>query len=383
MSNTDQSMLYYFFEISEWARVYGAKGDLLERLNVFQDITFRAISASITAFLLSLIFGNLVVRQLISLGFGQPIRTQGETHKLFELHREKRGTPTMGGILPLGSTIVSSLLWTHLPNPFVWLAIFAMIYLASLGLVDDYLKVIRCSSTGISSSFKFGLQCLLAAAVVLFLLFSPQSNALFQQLCIPFCRNPVVLHLGWLAFCIYPLVIVGASNAVNLTDGLDGLAVGCTAVVAASYGVLAYVAGDFEIASYLRVPFIPYSGELSVLCMALFGSCLGFLWWNCHPARVFMGDTGSLAMGGVLGITAICCKQELLLTIVGGTFVIEALSVILQVASFKLTGRRLIKMSPLHHHFELSGWKESTIIVRFWIMSVLFSLLGLATLRLR
>lgn len=378
-------MLYYFFGISEWARMRGIEWNLLKEFHAFQDITFRAVGASITAFLLSLIFGNLVVRQLISLGFDQPIRTQGETHKLFELHREKRGTPTMGGILPLGATITSSLLWARLPNPFVWLVILSMIYLASLGFVDDYLKVIHRSSTGISSRFKFGLQCLLSAAVILFLLLGPQSNTLFQQLYIhlPFFRDPIILHLGWLAFCIYPLVIVGASNAVNLTDGLDGLAVGCTATVAASYGILSYVAGDCKIASYLRVPFVPCSGELSVLCMALFGSCLGFLWWNCHPAYMFMGDTGSLAMGGVLGITAICCKQELLLVIVGGTFVIETLSVILQVASFKLSGRRLIKMSPLHHHFELCGWKESTVIVRFWIMSVLFSLLGLAILRLR
>jgi phospho-N-acetylmuramoyl-pentapeptide-transferase len=377
-------MLYYFFEISEWAKMYGVEWSLLKKLDVFQDITFRAVGASITAFLLSLVFGNLVVRQLVSLGLGQPIRTQGETRKLFELHREKRGTPTMGGILPLGTTIISSLLWARLPNPFVWLAILSIVYLGFLGLVDDYLKVVRCSSSGISSRFKFGLQCLLAAAVVLFLFLNPQSNALFRQLYIPFSSGgSTILHLGWFAFCIYPLVIVGASNAVNLTDGLDGLAAGCTAVVAASYGILSYVAGDFKIASYLQVPFVLYSRELSVLCMALFGSCLGFLWWNCHPARVFMGDTGSLAMGGFLGITAICCKQELLLTIIGGTFVIEALSVILQVASFRLTGRRLIKMSPLHHHFELSGWKESTVIVRFWIMSVLFSLLGLATLRLR
>jgi phospho-N-acetylmuramoyl-pentapeptide-transferase len=212
---------------------------------------------------------------------------------------------------------------------------------------------------------------------------NPKLSGIAQQLNIPFSKEPLIFSLGWGTFIFYLLVIVGTSNAVNLTDGLDGLATGCTATVAATYAVLVYLAGNIKAATYLQVPFVVYSGELTILCTALLGACLGFLWWNAHPARVFMGDTGSLAIGGMLGAVAICCKQELLLVIVGGVFVIEAMSVILQVASFKLTGKRIIKMSPLHHHFELSGWKENTVIVRFWIMSVLFALLGLATLKLR
>ncbi len=376
-------MLYYLFEISEWARTHSISGDFFKALNVFQYITFRAVSAGITAFLISILFGNFVIRRLIALKFGQPIRTKEEVHKLFELHGAKKGTPTMGGILLLGSTLIASVLWARLQNPFVWLTIFSIIYLGTLGFIDDYLKVTQGSSAGIKSRVKFGFQCVLAAIVTLFFLLNPQLHKLAQQLYIPFFKEPVLSNLGWFAFLIYLLVIVGTSNAVNLTDGLDGLATGCTATVVAAYAVVSYIAGNFKVASYLQIPFVSYSGELTVLCMALFGSCLGFLWWNCHPARVFMGDTGSLAIGGFLGVVAICCKQELLLIIIGGVFVIEALSVILQVASFKLTGKRIIKMSPLHHHFELSGWKENTVIVRFWIMSLLFSLLGLATFKLR
>jgi phospho-N-acetylmuramoyl-pentapeptide-transferase len=216
-----------------------------------------------------------------------------------------------------------------------------------------------------------------------FLLLNPKVSTIAQQLYFPFIKDPLLPSMGFCSFIFFLLVIVGTSNAVNLTDGLDGLATGCTATVAATYAVLVYVAGNIKAASYLQIPYVAYSGELAVLCVALLGACLGFLWWNAHPARVFMGDTGSLAIGGMLGSVAICCKQEILLVIVGGVFVIEAMSVILQVASFKLTGRRIFKMSPIHHHFELSGWKENTVIVRFWILSVLFALLGLATLKLR
>jgi len=376
-------MLYYLFEISEWAKTHGLSSDFFKALNVFQYITFRAVSAGITAFLVSLLFGNFVIRRLIILKFGQPIRSKEEVHKLFELHGSKKGTPTMGGILLLGATLIATVLWARLQNPFVWLAAFTIVYLGTLGFIDDYLKVTKGSSAGISSRMKFGLQCLLAAIVTLFFILNPQLNKLAQQLYIPFYKEPILSNLGWSVFLIYLLVVVGTSNAVNLTDGLDGLATGCSATVVAAYAVVSYIVGNFKVAYYLQIPFVSYSGELTVLCMALFGSCLGFLWWNCHPARVFMGDTGSLAIGGFLGVVAICCKQELLLVIVGGIFVIEALSVILQVASFKLTGKRIIKMSPLHHHFELSGWKENTVIVRFWIMSLLFSLLGLATFKLR
>ena len=376
-------MLYYLSELSDWAAKQGISNDLLKALNVFSYITFRAICAGITAFLISVIFGNFVIRKLISLKFGQPIRTAAEVHKLHELHGSKKGTPTMGGLLLIGSIVISTLLWAKPENPFVWLVLFSAVFLGGIGFYDDWLKVTKKSSDGISSRLKFVLQCLLAGIFTLFFLTNPKLSAMAQQLFVPFFKEPLVLGMGVLTFIFYLLVIVGTSNAVNLTDGLDGLATGCTATVAATYAVLVYVAGNIKTATYLQVPFVPYAGELAVLCVALLGACLGFLWWNAHPARVFMGDTGSLAIGGMLGAVAICCKQELLLVIVGGVFVMEAMSVILQVASFKTTGRRIFKMSPIHHHFELSGWKENTVIVRFWILSVLFALLGLATLKLR
>jgi phospho-N-acetylmuramoyl-pentapeptide-transferase len=376
-------MLYYLSNLGDWAAANAVENDLLKAMNVFSYITFRAICAGVTAFLLSLLFGNFVIRKLISLKFGQPIRTAAEVHKLYELHGAKKGTPTMGGILLIGSLLVSSILWARWDNPFVWLVLLSTAFLGAIGLYDDWLKVAKKSSDGISSRLKFLLQCVLAGIFTWFLLTNPKTATIAQQVFIPFLKNPVILGMGGLTFLFYLLVIVGTSNAVNLTDGLDGLATGCTATVAATYAVLAYVAGNIKAATYLQIPFVAFSGELTVLCVALLGSCLGFLWWNAHPARVFMGDTGSLAIGGMLGAVAICSKQELLLVIVGGVFVIEALSVILQVASFKLTGRRIFRMSPIHHHFELSGWKENTVIVRFWIMSVLFALLGLATLKLR
>ena len=376
-------MLYYLSEISTWASSRGIDNDILKALNVFSYITFRAICAGITAFVLSLAFGNLVIRKLISLKFGQPIRTAAEVHKLHELHGSKKGTPTMGGVLLIGTVVVSTLLWAKPENPFVWLVLFSTVFMGGIGLYDDWLKVSKKSSDGISSRMKFALQCLLAGIFTVFLLLNPKVSTIAQQLYFPFIKDPLLPSMGLFSFIFFLLVIVGTSNAVNLTDGLDGLATGCTATVAATYAVLVYVAGNIKAASYLQIPYVAYSGELAVLCVALLGACLGFLWWNAHPARVFMGDTGSLAIGGMLGSVAICCKQEILLVIVGGVFVIEAMSVILQVASFKLTGRRIFKMSPIHHHFELSGWKENTVIVRFWILSVLFALLGLATLKLR
>jgi phospho-N-acetylmuramoyl-pentapeptide-transferase len=376
-------MLYYLFELGEWARKAGYESDFFKALNVFSYITFRAICAAATAFLISLIFGNWTIRRLISLKFGQPIRTKEEVNKLFELHGAKKGTPTMGGVLIIGSILVSVVLWARPQNPFVWLVLFSTLFLGGVGFYDDWLKVTRKNSKGLSSRLKLGLQCILAGIFTVFFLTSPRLSEIAKQLYIPFFKEPVIFSLGWFTFFFYLLVIVGTSNAVNLTDGLDGLATGCTATVAAAYAGLAYLAGNARVADYLQIPFVPYSGELAVVCSALLGSCLGFLWWNAYPARVFMGDTGSLAIGGMLGAVAICCKQEILLVIVGGVFVMEALSVILQVASFKMTGKRIIKMSPIHHHFELSGWKENTVIVRFWIMSILFALLGLATLKLR
>src|SRR6266542_4398734 len=323
-------MMYFLHHLSD--RFIG--------FNVFLYVTFRAIAAAVTAFLLTLICGNFIIQRLIALKLGQPIRGAAEVHRLAELHGGKQGTPTMGGVLVIGSVFVSSLIWARLDNRFVWLVLFCMVYLGALGFADDYLNV-------------------------------------------PFVKAPVIANMSWFTFVFFLLVIVGSSNAVNLTDGLDGLAIGCTVTVAFAYALLTYAAGNFRIAEYLQVPFYPFAGELTVVCSALIGAGLGFLWFNCFPAKVFMGDTGSLAIGGMIGVVAICCKQELLLVVVGGVFVIEAVSVILQVLSFKLTGKRFFVMSPLHHHFALTGWKESTVIVRFWILSIIFALLGLATLKLR
>ena len=366
-------MMYFLHHLSD--RFIG--------FNVFLYVTFRAIAAAVTAFLLTLIFGNFIIRILIALKLGQPIRGAAEVHRLAELHGGKQGTPTMGGVLVIGSVFVSSLLWARLDNRFVWLVLFCMIYLGGLGFADDYLKVTKKKSDGISGRIKLVFQIALALIVTAVFLSSPLLEVQARSLYVPFVKSPVIANMGWFTFVFFLLVIVGSSNAVNLTDGLDGLAIGCTVTVAFAYALLSYAAGNFRIAEYLQVPFYPFAGELTVVCSALIGAGLGFLWFNCFPAKVFMGDTGSLSIGGMIGVVAICCKQELLLVVVGGVFVIEAVSVILQVMSFKLTGKRIFVMSPLHHHFELTGWKENTVIVRFWILSIIFALLGLATLKLR
>ncbi len=366
-------MIYYLHLLSEQVRGF----------NVFYYVTFRAVAAAITAFMLCLIFGNFVIRKLISLKVGQPIRTAEEVRRLAELHGSKQGTPTMGGVLIIGSVFVSSVLWARPDNRFVWLVLFTLIYLGILGFVDDYLKVVSKKSDGVPARLKFLFQIILAGIVTAVFLTSPLIEVQARALYLPFFKAPVTTNMGWFTFVFFALVVVGSSNAVNLTDGLDGLAIGCTITVAFAYALLSYAAGNFRIAEYLQVPFYPFTGELTVVCSALVGAGLGFLWFNCHPARVFMGDTGSLAIGGMIGVVAICCKQELLLAVVGGVFVIEAVSVILQVLSFKLTGKRIFAMSPIHHHFELAGWKENTVIVRFWILSAVFALLGLATLKLR
>ena len=351
--------------------------------NVFTYTTFRAVAAAITAFIISLIFGNFVIRKLISLKVGQPIRTAAEVHRLAELHGGKAGVPTMGGVLIIGSVVIASVLWARPDNRFVWLALFSMVVHGALGFADDYLKVTKKKSDGISGRFKLAVQLVVAAVVTAVFLTSPLLEVQARSLYLPFFKAPVISDMGLFTFIFFAIVIAGASNAVNLTDGLDGLATGCTITVAFAYALLTYAAGNVRIAEYLQVPFYPFTGELTVVCSALVGAGLGFLWFNCYPARVFMGDTGSLAIGGLIGVVAICCKQELLLAVVGGVFVIVATSVILQVLSFKSTGKRIFLMSPLHHHFELSGWKENTVIVRFWILSAVFALLGLATLKLR
>ncbi|MFL6526487.1 MAG: phospho-N-acetylmuramoyl-pentapeptide-transferase [Chthoniobacterales bacterium] len=366
-------MMYYLHLLAE--QVKGT--------NVFFYVTFRAVCAAVTAFALSLVFGNWVIRKLIALKIGQPIRTAAEVHRLAELHSGKAGVPTMGGVLVIGSVFISSVLWARPDNRFVWLALFSMVVLGCLGFADDYLKVTKKNSAGISGRMKLITQFVVAAAVTAVFLSSPLLEVQARSLYMPFFKVPVIENMGWFTFIFFALVITGASNAVNLTDGLDGLAIGCTITAALTYALLAYAAGNYKIAEYLQVPFYPFTAELAVVCAALVGAGLGFLWFNCHPARVFMGDTGALAIGGLVAVVAICCKQELLLAVVGGVFVLEAASVILQVLSFKMTGKRIFAMSPLHHHFELTGWKENTVIVRFWILSIIFALLGLATLKLR
>ena len=366
-------MMYFLHRLSEHVGGF----------NVFFYVTFRAVAAAITSFVLALLFGNWVIRVLIALKLGQPIRQASEVHRLAELHGVKAGTPTMGGVLIIGTVFISSALWARPDNRFVWLALFAMIYLGGLGFADDYLKVTKKNTSGVNGRIKLVFQFILAGIITGVFLTSPLLEVQARELFVPFVKAPVVANMSWFTFFFFALVIVGCSNAVNLTDGLDGLAIGCTVTVAFDYAVLAYIAGNFRLAEYLQVPFYPFTAELTVVCAALVGAGLGFLWFNCHPAKVFMGDTGSLAIGGMLGVVAICCKQELLLVVVGGVFVIEAVSVILQVMSFKLTGKRIFAMSPIHHHFELAGWKENTVIVRFWILSGIFALLGLATLKLR
>jgi phospho-N-acetylmuramoyl-pentapeptide-transferase len=366
-------MMYYLHLLSD--RFIG--------FNVFSYVTFRAVAGAITAFGLCLISGNPVIRILTALKIGQPIRGAAEVHRLAELHGSKQGTPTMGGVLIIGSVFISSLLWARPDNRFVWLVLFSMIYLGLLGFADDYLKVTKKKTDGVPGRVKLICQLVLACVVAAVFLTSPLLEIQARSLYVPFFKVSVINDMGWFTIAFFALVIVGASNAVNLTDGLDGLATGCTITVAFAYALLSYAAGNFVIAEYLQVPFYRFTGELTVVCSSLIGAGLGFLWFNCYPAKIFMGDTGSLAIGGTIGVVAICCKQELLLAVVGGVFVIEAFSVILQVLSFKLTGRRIFAMSPLHHHFELVGWKENTVIVRFWILSAIFALVGLATLKLR
>ncbi len=378
-------MLFYLQRLSE-----GATSDFLKAFNVFQYITFRSVFAAFTAFAISLLLGNYTIRKLLSLKLGQPIRSADEVNKLFDLHGKKAGTPTMGGILLLGSTVISTLLWARPDNSFVWLVLISMIVAGGLGFADDYLKVSKKNSTGVRERTKLLVQLLISIGVTIFFLTDPQINRQAQALFVPFYKEMLVQNMGIVfTFLFFTGIIMGTSNAVNLTDGLDGLATGCTLTVTFAYSVLAYIAGNHVIAGYLQVPFYTQAGELTIFCMALAGASLGFLWFNAHPAKMFMGDTGSLAIGGALGVVAICVKQELLLLIIGFVFVVEAASVLIQRFYFKYTkrkygeGRRVFRMAPLHHHFELSGWKETAVVTRFWIISLVCALLGLATLKLR
>lgn len=343
--------------------------------NVFRYITFRTIYASLTAFLICFLLGPWVIRKLTALQIGQFIREDGP-----ESHFQKAGTPTMGGALILFSVIVSTLLWTNLTNAYVWIVLLVTVGNGLIGFMDDYLMLIKKRSKGLSAKGKLLLQAALALLVGALLFQQPDFNT---QVTLPFLKKiSPDLGLGYVLFAAF--VIVGTSNAVNLTDGLDGLAIGPAIIVASTYMVFAYVAGHAKIANYLQINYVVGCGEITIFCGALAGAGFGFLWFNTYPAQIFMGDVGSLSIGGALGTVAVITKQEILLILVGGLFVVEALSVIFQVGFFKMTnGRRIFKMAPLHHHFELKGWPEPKVIVRFWIIAIMLALLSMSTLKLR
>ena len=346
-------------------------------LRVIQYTTFRSILAVLTALLVGLLCGPLMIRYLQKLQFKQVVRDDGP-----KAHLSKSGTPTMGGVLILLSISVAVLLWSDLSNPYVWVALLVTLGFGAVGYTDDYLKITGKSSKGLSARKKYLGQSIVAVCAVTYL-YMHAHTAIDTQLIIPFMKHTVV-NEGPLFILLGYFVLVGSSNAVNLTDGLDGLAIMPIVMVVGALGVFAYVGSHTIYAHYLDVPYIPYAGELTIFCGAVFGAGLGFLWYNTYPAQLFMGDVGSLALGGALGIVAIMIRQELVLFIMGGLFVIETLSVILQVGYFKYThGKRLFRMAPLHHHFELQGWAEPKVIVRFWIMTVFFVLCGLASLKLR
>jgi phospho-N-acetylmuramoyl-pentapeptide-transferase len=348
-------------------------------LNVTRYITFRTAAASLTALAISLLLGPRMIETLRNFQIGQVIRQEGP-----QSHRAKAGTPTMGGLLILTAAIVPTLLWADLGNPYVWIAVLATTAFGVVGFADDYLKIVRRSHHGLIPRYKMGAQILVGVAVgVAVLVLAEQNPPLYNtRLIFPFFKN-LIPDLGYFYLPFAAFVLVAWSNAVNLTDGLDGLAISTFGVAAAAFTALAYVTGHAILADYLLLVRFPPAGELTIFCGALVGASLGFLWYNSYPAEIFMGDVGSLALGGALGTVAILIKQELLLVIVGGVFVLEASSVVIQVASFKLTGKRVFKMAPIHHHFELIGWSEPKVITRFLILAVILALFSLTTLKLR
>ncbi len=381
-------MIYWLYELRNWLEAadwISEDSPAYKLLNIFRYHTFRAGGAAITSFALSLLFGDRLIRKLISLKIGQPIRTAAEVHALFELHGKKAGTPTMGGILILASIVISTLVWAKWDNIMVWSVLFATLGLGALGFYDDYLKISKKNSKGVSARTKLVWQCgvaLIAGALLAYAV-PPDEGVTLRALYVPFIKDALITDMGLFSVLFFTLIIVGSSNAVNLTDGLDGLATGCSLTTALAYAGFGYICGNAKYSEYLGVAHHTLANELPIVAMALAGACLGFLWFNAHPAKMFMGDTGSLALGGCIATLAIGCKQEIVLALVGGVFVMEAMSVIIQVASFKKRGKRVFRMAPIHHHFELGGWHENQVIVRFWILSLLFALLGLATLKLR
>jgi phospho-N-acetylmuramoyl-pentapeptide-transferase len=350
----------------------------LSVFNVFRYITFRTGGALITALLFVFLFGPRVIRSLrVRQGKGQPIRKDGPERHLVQ----KQGTPTMGGLMILSGVTFATLLWGNLHNPYVWVVLLVTLVYGAVGLYDDYLKVTKQSAAGFRGRIKIVIEAIVAV-IATAVIASVGEEPLSTALAIPFLKN-VLVPLGWLFIPFGAFIIVGAANAVNLTDGLDGLAIVPVMIAAATFGFISYLVGNALFAEYLQIHFVQGTGELAVVCGALVGAGLGFLWFNAPPALIFMGDTGSLALGGALGTIAVATKHELVLAIVGGLFVLEAVSVIVQVSSFKLTGKRVFRMAPLHHHFEQKGWPESTVVIRFWIVSVVLALAGLATLKLR
>jgi phospho-N-acetylmuramoyl-pentapeptide-transferase len=357
--------------------------DAFSPLRVFRYITVRAFGAAATSFLVCVIVGPWVIARLRRLKLEQVLRKE-EAAPLYDLHEGKKGTPTMGGLIIIAGIMVSTVLWARPDNAFIWLALGTLCFMGGVGFLDDWLKIVHQDSRGLRARHKLALQLAWAVVAVIVMAVVPDTRKHMAELMVPFLKDPVVNDLGMVfTFLFVALVLIGASNAVNLTDGLDGLAIGCTSTVAMAYLVLSYVAGHAILAEYLLVPHVSGSGELAVICGGMLGAALGFLWFNCHPAQVFMGDTGSLALGGTIGMIAILIKQELLLVIVGGVFVMEALSVIIQVVSFRLRGKRVFAMAPVHHHFELRQWSETQVTIRFWIISIIFALLGVLSLKIR
>jgi phospho-N-acetylmuramoyl-pentapeptide-transferase len=343
--------------------------------NVFRYITFRTIYATITALVICFIVGPWLIRKLQSMQIGQQIREDGP-----QSHLTKKGTPTMGGILIIFAVVVATLLWSNLTVDYIWLILLVTVGYGLIGFIDDYRKLVKKNSRGLSGKKRLAAEIMIALLVSIVLYMKPGFNS---QVAVPFFKT-VLPDLGWGYVLLSTFIIVGAANAVNLTDGLDGLAIGPAIICFATYVMFAYFAGNVKVSNYLQIPYVAGSGELAVFCGAMVGAALGFLWFNSYPAEVFMGDVGSLSLGGALGVMAVITKQEILLVIVGGIFVIETFSVIFQVGYFKLTqGKRIFRMAPLHHHFELKGWAEPKVIVRFWVISILLALMALSTLKLR
>ncbi|MCG3176291.1 MAG: Phospho-N-acetylmuramoyl-pentapeptide-transferase [Candidatus Omnitrophica bacterium] len=352
--------------------------DLFFGFNVFKYITFRTGMAGITAFIVSVALGPMLVRRLAGIGAKQTIEREG-FDRLYEAHKGKDKVPTMGGLLILAAVVSSTLLWGDMRNKYVWLCLGVMCALGAVGYVDDYLKLLKKDAKGLKALNKFIGQIGVGVTVGAILYLSSPD---WHRITVPFVKH-WFLALGPLYILFAAVVISGTSNAVNLTDGLDGLAIGCTLFIALAYGVFSYVTGHAVFSQYLQIPYIAGTGELTVFCAALFGAGMGFLWFNSHPASVFMGDVGSLALGGAIGAVALCTKKELLLVIVGGIFVMEAVSVMLQVGSYKLRRKRVFLMAPIHHHFQLTGLPESKVVIRFWIVSIILALFGVVTLKLQ